>query len=654
MLDAEHEAQAVWPALESAGYQVEWLQATSAPELLDALDQRRWDVLVCAERLVRLSAFDVLALLHESAVDLPVLVLSDSGGEENAVAVMRAGARDFMRKSDLSRLVPAVARELRSAAVQRVQQPSADEMRYVLGHAQCLLWSGVVVDRLDPSGLMNWQTQVFDEQAAQRFAPIECLPNERFTSAWYRHRFDADKLRTNAVSTHALRSGSSSYTEVFGCHMRNGSIRWFSERVHIARLTAASWRVVGVAVDITERQQAQQALRDETMRVTALNQIGLRISAELDLQRLAQEVIAAAVSVTNALAGVFVYASIDDRGAYATNYAHAGTPAFEQCMANQPALFAALLHTPQVVRIDAAELPVIECGDLPFRSLLAVPVVAHRDTPAGTLLLGHDQMNAFDERAEQLALGLAAQATIALDNAYHYRAAQEAIRIREAFLSVAAHELRTPLTTMLGYAQFMNDRVVHTDTASEQERRALAAILHQGQRLNQLVASLLDRAQLQGGKLQIERLPVSLSAMVKRVVDDLLPTLRRHTIRLICSSDIRVLGDEARLEQVVYNLAANAIKYSPDGGEIAIEVARMANEALIAVRDQGIGIPASEQPHLFTQFYRASNIDPRRISGLGIGLFLVSEIVARHDGRVEVTSEQDYGSTFTVYLPLCE
>jgi signal transduction histidine kinase len=112
-----------------------------------------------------------------------------------------------------------------------------------------------------------------------------------------------------------------------------------------------------------------------------------------------------------------------------------------------------------------------------------------------------------------------------------------------------------------------------------------------------------------------------------------------------------IVGDEMRLEQVLQNLVSNAIKYSPQGGVIRLCVKLQNDTVLIRISDQGIGIPESSLPHLFSQFYRATNVDPKRISGLGIGLYVVKEIVMRHGGEVVVESVEGQGATFTVTLP---
>jgi len=177
-------------------------------------------------------------------------------------------------------------------------------------------------------------------------------------------------------------------------------------------------------------------------------------------------------------------------------------------------------------------------------------------------------------------------------------------------------------------------------------------IVQQSKRLQQQIDTLLDLSQIGTNRLRLELRPLDICALVQRLVDELQPTLDRHQITRTCeSTELLVAGDEGRLEQVLHNLLQNAVKYSPEGGTIAVEVAHQENDVAIRVTDQGIGIPVDAQANLFERFYRARNAAHHGINGLGIGLAVVNDIVTRHGGRVEVASVEGQGSTFTVVLP---
>ncbi|MEP7190174.1 MAG: ATP-binding protein, partial [Roseiflexaceae bacterium] len=292
---------------------------------------------------------------------------------------------------------------------------------------------------------------------------------------------------------------------------------------------------------------------------------------------------------------------------------------------------------------------------LVFRSYMCLPMVARGHT-LGTITLATVDSGRRYGPAE-LAFGedLASRAAIALDNARLYRDAQAAVRARDQFLSIASHELKTPLTSLMGYVDLMQRRAARAGDQAERDQRAMRVVGEQAARLNKLVGALLDLSRIETGQLSIERGLVDLSALAHRLVEEAQPTTDRHTIAFDGDSQpIMLLGDELRLEQVVQNLIQNAIKYSPVGGTVAVQVGREGHTAYIRVSDQGIGIPAAALPQLFRRFYRAPNADSQHISGMGIGLYVVKEIVELHRGTVEVVSQEHQGSTFTICLPLLE
>lgn len=233
------------------------------------------------------------------------------------------------------------------------------------------------------------------------------------------------------------------------------------------------------------------------------------------------------------------------------------------------------------------------------------------------------------------------------------RAAEQALRARDELLAVAAHELKTPLSTIAGYAQSLQLRAARQGHLPRRDQDTLRVIVGQARRLDRLIDSLLDLASLQRGQLQLESRPVDLVALARRAADEVGLTTTRHTITVDGPErPLLVSGDALRLEQVLWNLLQNAIKYSPAGGPIQVRLQRHGREVWLQVRDQGIGIPEEEQGQLFQRFYRAGNQGAQQVRGAGIGLAVVHDVVRRHGGVVEVASVVGEGSTFTVRLPL--
>lgn len=259
----------------------------------------------------------------------------------------------------------------------------------------------------------------------------------------------------------------------------------------------------------------------------------------------------------------------------------------------------------------------------------------------------------YDEADLSLAQNLASRSAMAIDNATLYQKAQAAITLRDEFLSIASHELKTPLTTMLGHSQALQRRIARQQSFGERDQRALQIIIDQILRLNKQIGTLLDVSRIELGQFRIEQAPVNLAGLVAHAVAELEQTLEQHMLSFSCGDDtVMIDGDARLLEHVLQNLLGNAVKYSPNGGTISVHLTRDAREACFSVRDEGIGIPESAQPYLFQRFYRASNVSGHHISGLGIGLYLVNEIVAQHGGTIAVASTEGAGSTFTVRIPL--
>jgi signal transduction histidine kinase len=241
----------------------------------------------------------------------------------------------------------------------------------------------------------------------------------------------------------------------------------------------------------------------------------------------------------------------------------------------------------------------------------------------------------------ELATAIAVRAALAVDNARLYRDAQEAIRARNDFLSMAAHELRTPITPVQLLLHSLERMVVKEPldrVAVERIRSKITSAARQADRLGGLVNNLLDLSRLTAGRLDLSIEQVDLSALIDEVTARFSDELARAGCSLSVKHPGPVLGqwDKFRLEQVITNHLTNAMKYG-QGKPIDIEVTATETEAVLQVRDRGIGISAEDQARLFKQFERAA--PARSYGGVGLGLWIVRQIVAALDGQVSVTSE---------------
>jgi PAS domain S-box-containing protein len=244
-------------------------------------------------------------------------------------------------------------------------------------------------------------------------------------------------------------------------------------------------------------------------------------------------------------------------------------------------------------------------------------------------------------------------------NAARARALAEAERQRDeaerargslqTFLGVIAHDLRTPLTAILGNAQVARRRAAAG--ASGRVDETLAAVVAEGQRMGKLIGHLLDAARVGEGQLRVWPVPTDLTALARRAVAAQQVATTRHRLVLDAPETLEGAWDPERLAQVLDNLLGNAVAYSPEGGEVRVQVRRQGGEAVVTVADQGLGVRQEDLDRLFQRFTRLDT--GRDIRGTGLGLYISRGIVAAHGGRIWAESQgPGKGATFAVALPL--
>ena len=248
------------------------------------------------------------------------------------------------------------------------------------------------------------------------------------------------------------------------------------------------------------------------------------------------------------------------------------------------------------------------------------------------------------------------------------RAAEQALReseaalsrslhVRDEFLSAVSHDRKTPLTVLQGQAQVLRRRAARGTLTEEKFLQGLESIEDRSRKMARLVDELLDLTRLHAGQeLQLDRRVGDLVALARQVVEEYQETTRRHVL-LVHSNEPTLSGwwDYSRLGRVIENLVSNAIKYSPEGGEIEVSLRRERSPegdwAVLTVRDEGIGIPEEDLPHIFEQFYRGKNASSTPV-GTGVGLAAARQIVEHHGGTITVNSREAVGSVFTLRLPI--
>jgi signal transduction histidine kinase/ActR/RegA family two-component response regulator len=415
-------------------------------------------------------------------------------------------------------------------------------------------------------------------------------------------------------------------------------------------------------------QQQAQAARNE---IKALYDVSRTLAAELDLQAILQKTTDAVTRLTQARFGAFFHNVVDEQNEAYLLYTLSGAPreAFEKFgMPRNTLIFEHTFRGKGPVRLeDVLQDPRygkmaphhgMPEGHLPVRSYLAVPVKSRTGEVFGGLFLGHPEPNVFTERAERIATGIAQHAAVALDL---YRVFEqqkraeeelrEADRRKDEFLATLAHELRNPLApirTEVTLLEMCKDDPARVDNA-------ISVIDRQSSQLVRLVDDLLDVSRISRGKIALRRERVELASLIEHATEGMRPLCRRRDIELSLSlpeQPVVVDCDPVRVVQIVGNLLNNACKYTERGGRIDVLLERDGNEAVVRVRDDGIGIEAGQLSRIFDMFMQLEHAMSRGPGGLGIGLSLASSLAIMHGGAVEAHSEGlGKGSEFRLRLP---
>ena len=580
-------------------------------------------------------------------------------------------------KSADGRIVGAskVARDItRQRQAQRLLDESSERLHLALAASNLGDWSWDLAT----------DVVTLSDTAAQIFG-IPAGPHMSWTDM--RNLFHEDDRERARVAVEESLANRSDYDMEYRLSSSNGTQRWVSTKGRAQyRSNGSVSGMLGVVQDITTRKLTEAALREQTEALSILNKLGQLISAELDLHKAVQAVTDAATELTGARFGSFFYNVLSEDGGSYMLYTLAGVP--HEAFAHFPMpratdLFGPTFRGAGPVRIADVKLDPrygnnapyygMPEGHLPVTSYLAVPVISSSGDVLGGLFFGHPAANAFSEHAERLVVGLAAQASIAMDNAtlfqeakrarieaeraaaeneHLYRQAEDSSRLKDEFLATISHELRTPLTSILGWSRMLRSHQL----SEEDYAKALETIERNAHSQAQLIDDLLDVSRIITGKLRMDVRPTNLNDVIEAAIEALKPAAVAKGVRIQKIMDtgvVSVSGDPVRLQQVVWNLLSNAIKFTPRGGRVQVRLERVNSHIEIVVSDTGQGISPDFLPYVFDRFRQADQRTSRQHGGMGLGLSIVRHLVELHGGSVKAESAgEGQGSSFTVQLPV--
>jgi signal transduction histidine kinase/CheY-like chemotaxis protein len=520
-------------ALRASGLVHELREALGAAAAVAALQKQRCDCVVTDLELPWVNGKELIQLLRNEGIDTPVIVLTGQGDESTAVELMKAGAADYIRKSQLT--PDLIAKSLTGAVrVHRAEQEKVEAQRALARHAEQL-------------ARLQGITEAFS--VAKTSGEV------------------ADVLMNQGVPALGGQAGLVALRAPHDTLEVVASVGYPEE----ARL---GW--VPIPLD------RSSVLGDAVMK----------------RQTIAQQ--------SSTLAETY--------------------PGAEPWMR------------------DAA--------------FAAVPLLVG-DMPLGVFGLGFATARSFGQQDLRFVEALARQCALALERARLYEVeraarteAEGVNRAKDEFLSTLSHELRTPLNSIIGWVSMLRSR----ELGPEQQRRALSTIERNAEAQAKLIEDLLDVSRIISGKLDIERKPVEFSRLVGVALASVRPELDAKQLKLereLHPGPVIVLGDESRLQQVIWNLLSNAVKFTPEHGQLSVRLSVDNGEATLIVKDTGRGISKEFLPHVFERLRQAEGSTAHSRAGLGLGLAIVLHLVSLHGGRVQAASDGlDRGSTFTVVLPL--
>ena len=298
------------------------------------------------------------------------------------------------------------------------------------------------------------------------------------------------------------------------------------------------------------------------------------------------------------------------------------------------------------LREEAAGLREEAAGLREETSTLREEAVRAREEAAQARSELEQLMAQMREANERLVVGTVRAQTMTED-------AEQANHLKDEFLATVSHELRTPLNAVLGWARMLGSKQLPPDRA----RHAIATIERNASALAHIIDDLLDVSRIVAGTLRLAPQPVDLVAVAQAALDAVRPLAATKNVQLAFSPDLPAIepvsGDAGRLQQVIWNLLANAIKFTPEGGRVDVFIERSNDHMEVRVVDTGQGISPDFLPHVFERFRQADGATTRRHTGLGLGLAIVRQLVELHGGTVHAASQGvGRGATFTVRLPI--
>lgn len=513
-------------------------------------------------------------------------------------------------------------------------------------------------------GTFEWNAKTKQVLWTPQLAQLYGADNDQFETdqeSWSKRVHPEDRKRVEKEFNHALKSGEDFNTE-FRVVWPDNSIHYLAARAQVFfDKKGRPERMVGVNIDITERKNIENNLlflteASKTLSSSLDYETTLSTVARLAVPEIADWCVVDLLDTERNIKQVAVAHKDPKKVKWAKEYRKLNPPdmnaktGLANVLRTGKSELYPLITDAILVATAKNEQHLKLIRSLGFTSAMVVPLFSQGRPIGAITFVTTETRRRYNAADLAMAEELAGRASLAIENARLYKGSQEAIALRDDFISVASHELKTPITSVKIFTQVLQNYCDHIgDTKA---KNYLSKMDKQLNKLTELIYNLLDISKIQAGRIEFSKKRFDFDAAVAEIVSIMQESAPKHIIEIKGKTGKMVYGDEDRIGQVLSNLISNAVKYSPGAKKVQVHLSSTSTHVVVCVEDFGIGMDEQHLHRIFERFYRVSEPTDKTFPGLGIGLYISSEIIKRHDGDFWVDSEPGKGSRFFFSIPI--